>query len=143
MRKHDVNYHEKTNIIKFYSEFCTHSKRIKITNKEKNIHFEKESFLSQSDHFKFDDSTKNSKKFSMIVIKILSRKEIKSDQSAISFFRKDKNTMNEATTTKSFTNVMILVAIDHEHVIVMNDLKKKFVNDLISCELKYVNTKKN
>jgi hypothetical protein len=50
---------------------------------------------------------------------------------------------NEAITTKSFTNVMILVAIDHEHVIVMNDSKKKFVNDLISCELKYVNTKRN
>jgi hypothetical protein len=52
-------------------------------------------------------------------------------------------TTNEATATKSFTNVMILVAIDHEHVIMMNDSKKKLVNDLISCELKYANTKKN
>jgi hypothetical protein len=90
MRKHDVSYHEKTNINEFYSEFCTHSKRIKTTNKEKNIHFEKKSFLNQSNHFKFDDSTKNSKKFSMIVIKILFRKEINFDQSAINLSRKDK-----------------------------------------------------
>ncbi len=90
MRKHDVNYHEKTNIIEFYSEFCTHSRRIKTTDKEKNIHFRKKSFLSQSDHFKFDDSIKNSKRFSMIVIKILFRKKINFDQSAINFSRKDK-----------------------------------------------------
>jgi prenyltransferase beta subunit len=90
MRKHDVNYHEKTNIIEFYSEFCTHSKKIKTTNKEKNIHFEKKSFLNQSDHFKFDDSIKNSKKLSMIVIKVLFRKEINFDLSAINLFRKDK-----------------------------------------------------
>ncbi len=46
MRKHDVNYHEKTNIIEFYSEFCTHSKKIETvtTDKEKNIHFEKNLF---------------------------------------------------------------------------------------------------
>jgi hypothetical protein len=90
MRKHDVNYHEKTNIIEFYSEFCTHSRRIETTDKEKNIHFEKKSFLNQLDHFKFDDSTKNSKKFSMIIIKVFSRKKINFDQSAISLFRKDK-----------------------------------------------------
>jgi hypothetical protein len=90
MRKHDVSYHEKTNIIEFYSQFCTHSKEIETTNKEKNIHFEKKSFLNKSDHFKFDDSTKNSKKSSMIVIKILFRKVIKSDQSTINLFRKDK-----------------------------------------------------
>jgi hypothetical protein len=52
-------------------------------------------------------------------------------------------TTNEAITTKSFTNVMILVAIDHEHVIMMNDLKKKFVNELSFCESQYVDTKKN
>ncbi len=90
MRKHDVSYHEKTNIIEFYSEFCTHAKRIKTTNKEKNIHFEKKSFLNQSDHFKFDDSIKDSRKLSMIVIKVFSRKEINSDQSAINLFRKDE-----------------------------------------------------
>jgi hypothetical protein len=37
MRKHDVNYHEKTNIIEFYFEFCTHSKEIKTTNTEKTF----------------------------------------------------------------------------------------------------------
>ncbi len=98
MRKHDVNYHEKTNIIEFYSEFCTHSREIKTmtTNKEKNIHFEKKSFLNQSNYFKFDDSTKNSRKFSMIVIKVLSRKKINSDQSAIDLSRKDKNRQNQS-----------------------------------------------
>jgi cell wall-associated NlpC family hydrolase len=50
---------------------------------------------------------------------------------------------NEATTTKSFTNVMILVAIDHEHVIVLNDSKKEFVSELSSCESQYVDTKKS
>jgi hypothetical protein len=50
---------------------------------------------------------------------------------------------NKMTTTKSFMNVMIFVAINHKHVIVMNDSKKKLVNDLNFCELKYVNTKKN
>jgi hypothetical protein len=91
MRKHDVSYHEKTNIIEFYFEFCTHSKRIKTTNKEKNIHFEKKSFLNQSDHSKFDDSIKNSRKFLTIVIKVLFRKEFNFDQSSISLFSKDKN----------------------------------------------------
>ncbi len=28
MRKHEINYHEKTNIIEFFSKFCTHSKKI-------------------------------------------------------------------------------------------------------------------
>jgi hypothetical protein len=104
MRKHDVSYHEKTNIIEFYFEFCTHSKRIKTTNKERNIHFEKESFLNQSDYFKFDNSIKNSNKFfdnwtknsrksSTIVIKVLFRKEHNSDQSAINLSRKDKKSI--------------------------------------------------
>jgi hypothetical protein len=95
MRKHEINYHEKTNIIEFFSEFCTHSKKIKTkttssSNKEKNISFEKKSFLNQSDFSKFDDSIKNSKKLFTIVIKILSRKELNSDQSAINLSRKDK-----------------------------------------------------
>jgi hypothetical protein len=80
MRKHEISYHEKTNTIKFIFEFCTHSKRIK-TNKEKNILFEKKSFLNQSNHFKLDifikNSTKqNSKKFFTIIIKVLFRKEV-------------------------------------------------------------------
>ncbi len=96
MRKHEINYHEKTNIIEFSSEFCTHSKRIETkttssSNKEKNFSFEKESFLNQSNHSKFDDSIKNSRKFLTIVIKVLSRKELNSDQSSISLFRNDKN----------------------------------------------------
>jgi hypothetical protein len=96
MRKHEVSYHEKTNIIEFSSEFCTHPKGIgtkttSSSNKEKNFPFGKESFLNQSDHSKFDDSIKNSRKLLTIVIKVLSRKELNSDQSSISLFRKDKN----------------------------------------------------
>ncbi len=117
MRKHEISYHEKTNIIEFFSEFCTHSKKIKTkttssSNKEKNISFEKKSFLNQSDHSKFDDSIKNSRKLKRIVIKILSRKEVYSDQSidqsAINFFRKDKkstkslNKIEDSKTIKDF-----------------------------------------
>ncbi len=108
MRKHEISYHDKTNIIEFFSEFCTHSKKIETTNKEKNIHFEKKSFLNQSNYFKFDDSIKNSKKFFMIIIKILSRKEVNFDQSAINLFRKDKkstelvNRIENSKTIKSF-----------------------------------------
>jgi hypothetical protein len=90
MRKHEVSYYDKTNIIELFSEFCTHSKEIKTINKEKNIHFEKKSFLNQSDYFKFDDSIKNSRQFFTIVIKVLFRKEVNFDQSAISLSRKDK-----------------------------------------------------
>jgi hypothetical protein len=108
MRKHDVSYHEKTNIIEFYSEFCTHSRKIETTNKEKNIHFEKKSFLNSSNHSKIDDSIKNSRKFFTIVIKVLSRKELNSDQSAINLFRKDKkssksiNRIEDQKTIKDF-----------------------------------------
>ncbi len=117
MRKHEVNYHEKTNIIEFFSEFCTHSKEIETkttssSNKEKNISFEKKSFLNQSDHSKFDDSIKNSKESKKIVTKILSRKKVCSDQSidqsAISLFRKDKkltksiNRIDDSKTIKDF-----------------------------------------
>ncbi len=100
MRRHDVNYHEKTNIIEFYSEFCTHSRRIKTTNKEKNIHFEKKSFLNQSDYFKFDNSTKNSRKSSTILVKVLFRKKHNSDQSAINLFRKDKKSTKSIDRTE-------------------------------------------
>jgi hypothetical protein len=113
MRKHEISYYEKTNIIEFFSEFCTHSRRIKTkttssSNKEKNISFEKKSFLNQSDHSKFDDSIKNSRKLLTIVIKVLSRKELNSDQSAISFFRKDKkssksiNRIEDSKTIRDF-----------------------------------------
>jgi hypothetical protein len=117
MRKHEINYHEKTNIIEFFSEFCIHSKKIKTkttssSNKEKNISFEKKSFLNQSDHSKFDDSIKNSRESKEIVTKILSRKEIcfdqSTDQSAINLFRKDKkstksiNKIEDSKTIKDF-----------------------------------------
>jgi hypothetical protein len=118
MRKHEISYHEKTNIIEFSSEFCTHSKKIETkttsskttssSNKEKNISFEKKSFLNQSDHSKFDDSIKNSRKFLTIVIKVLFRKELNSDQSAINLFRKDKkssksiNRIEDSKTIKDF-----------------------------------------
>ncbi len=90
MRKHEISYHEKSDIIEFISRFCTHWKEIKTktTNKEKKISFEKKSFFSQSNHVKTDSLNKNSK--SMIVIKVLSRKQVKSDQSAINLSRKDK-----------------------------------------------------
>jgi hypothetical protein len=92
MRKYEISYHEKTNTIEFISEFCTHSKRIEtdLTNKEEKISFEKKSFSNQSNHVEFDTLTKNSTKLLMIVIKIIFRKEVKPDQSAINLFRKDK-----------------------------------------------------
>jgi hypothetical protein len=128
MRKHEISYHEKTNNIEFSFEFCTHSKKIETkttsskttsskttsskttssSNKEKNISFEKKSFLNQSNHSKFDDSIKNSRKSLTIVIKILFRKELNSDQSAISLFRKDKkssksiNKIEDSKTIKDF-----------------------------------------
>ncbi len=79
MRRHEINYHEKINIIEFFSEFCTHSKKIKTTtmNKKKNISFEKKFSLNQSNHSKFDVSIKNSRKQIKIVIKDLFRKEQK------------------------------------------------------------------
>jgi hypothetical protein len=113
MRKHEINYHEKTNIIEFFFEFCTHSEKIKTkttssSNKEKNISFEKKFFLNQSNHSKFDDSIKNSKKFLTIVIKVLFRKEFNFDQSAINLSRKDKkssksiNRIEDSKTIKDF-----------------------------------------
>ncbi len=83
MRKHEISYHEKTNIIEFISEFCTHSRRIRTrtTNKEKNISFEKKFFLNQSDNSKFDVTIKDLRKHIKIVIKVLFRKDVCSDQS--------------------------------------------------------------
>jgi hypothetical protein len=103
MQKHEINYHEKTNIIEFFTEFCTHSRKIKTkmtfsSNKKKNISFEKEFFSSQSNHSKFDNSIRNSKESKKIVTKILFRKEICSDQSTDQstnrLFRKDKKSTN-------------------------------------------------
>ncbi len=100
MRKHEISYHEKTNIIKFTLKFCIHSKEIKTkttktSNKEKNISFEKKSFLNQSNHSKFDDSIMNSRKSKKIVIKILFRKKVSFNQSinqsTNNLSRKDKN----------------------------------------------------
>jgi acetyltransferase-like isoleucine patch superfamily enzyme len=108
MRMHEISYYDKTNIIEFFSEFCTHSKEIETTNKEKNIHVEKKSFLNQSNYFKFNDSNKNSRKFFMIVIKVLSRKEINFDQSAINLSEKEKkstesvNRIENSKTIKDF-----------------------------------------
>jgi hypothetical protein len=129
MRKHEINYHEKTNIIEFFSEFCTHSKEIKTkttssSNKEKNFSFEKKFFLNQSDHSKFDDSIKNSRKLFTIVIKILFRKELNFDQSSISLFRKDKNSsksINEIEDQKTIRNFE-LIKIESE---ISNSKKKK------------------
>jgi hypothetical protein len=100
MRKHDVSYHEKTNIIEFYLEFCTHAKKIETTDKEKNISFEKKFFLNQSNHFKFDESIKNSRKF-IKIIKILFRKKICFDQSAINLSRKDKKSTKSVEIIKN------------------------------------------
>jgi hypothetical protein len=98
MRKNEINYYEKTNIIEFVSEFCTHSRRIetktKTSNKEKNISFRKESSLNQLNRFKFNDSIKNSTKLIKIVTKILFRKDVffdqSIDQSTNSLSRKDQ-----------------------------------------------------
>jgi hypothetical protein len=122
MRKHDVSYHEKTNIIEFYFEFCTHAKRIKTTNKEKNISFEKKSFLNQSDHFKFDESIKNSRKF-IKIIKILFRKKICFDQSTISLFRKDKKSTKSVEIIKNSKTIkdFELIKIESE---IFNSKKK-------------------
>jgi hypothetical protein len=114
MRKHEVNYHEKTNIIEFTSKFCTHSRKIetkttKTSNKEKNISFEKKSFLNQSDHSKFDDSIMNSRNSKKIVIKILFRKKVSFDQlvdqSSNSLFRKNKKSTNLVKKKKTFNTI--------------------------------------
>jgi hypothetical protein len=78
-------------------------------NRQRKKHlFSKEIFLNQSDYFKFDDLIKNSRKFFMIVIKVLFRKEVNSDQSTINLFRKDKkstesdNKIENSKTIKDF-----------------------------------------
>jgi hypothetical protein len=93
MRKHEINYHKKIDIIEFTSRFCIHSRRIKtkMTNKKKKIFFEKESsFFNQSNHVKFDILIKNSRKLSTIVIKNSFSKLILIDEQLI-FLEKTKN----------------------------------------------------
>jgi hypothetical protein len=122
MRKHDVNYHEKTNIIEFYFEFCTHSRKIETTNKEKNFHFEKKFFSSQSDHVKLDFLNKNSK--SIIVIKVLFRKEVRFDQSAINLSRKDK----KSTTSINKSEILMRLKISDLILLSSKSLIRKRAN---------------
>ncbi len=68
MRKHEISYYNKTNIIKFTFDFCTHFE----TNKEKNIFSRKKSFFDQSKLKTLENST--IKKNIKILIKILFRK---------------------------------------------------------------------
>ncbi len=125
MRKHEISYYEKTNIMKFFSEFCIYSKRIKTSssNKEKNISFEKKFFLNQLNHSKFDDSIRDSRKSKKIVIKIFSRKEVcfdqSIDQSANRLSRKDEKSTNFVNkkkilkTIKDFELIKIESEISH------------------------------
>ncbi len=131
MRKHEVNYHEKTNIIEFSFEFCTHSKEIETTDKEKNIHFEKKSFLNQSDHVKFDIFTKNStkqdsKKLFMIIIKILFRKEVHTDQKRLVFLEKTKKQRSSSTDSKTRRRLKISDSNLNELEIFNSKEKKSF-----------------
>ncbi len=54
MRKHEMSYHEKTNTIKFTSEFCTHSKEVTKSNKKKI-------FFSRRNLFWINQLLRNSK----------------------------------------------------------------------------------
>jgi hypothetical protein len=75
-------------------KFCIHSRIIKTKttetlNKEKKISFEKESFLSQSDHVKSNLFNKNSK--SMMIIKILFEKKLNLINQRLIFLEKTKS----------------------------------------------------
>ncbi len=69
MHKHEISYHEKTNIIEFIARFCTHSKEIKtkMTNKEKKISFEKETSFNE---FKIFNSKERKSLFEMNIAMI-------------------------------------------------------------------------
>ncbi len=58
MRKHEINYYEKTNIIKFFSEFCTHSRRIE--TKTTSSSNKKKTFLSRRNVFWINQIIRNS-----------------------------------------------------------------------------------
>ncbi len=134
MRKHEVSYHEKTNIIEFFSKFCTHSKRIETTDKEKNIHFEKKSFLNQSDHVKFDIFTKNStkqdsKKFSTIITKVFSRKEVHIDQKRLVFLEKAKKQRRSSINSKIRRRLKITDSNLNE-LKISNSIEKKSIFEI-------------
>jgi hypothetical protein len=153
MRKHEISYHEKTNIIEFFSEFCTHSKRIKTkttssSNKEKNIPFEKKSFLNQSDHSKFDDSIKNSRESKKIVTKTFNSKEkllevniAMIEASAFNMMNKRKNVNLFFVTLKdvekhlekhSKSNIVIKNVLSIEYHEFLDVCDKKTFNILVS-----------
>ncbi len=94
MRKHEMSYYNKTNIIKLIFDFCTHTE----TNKEKNILFRKKSFSDQPKRKILENSKKNIE----IVIKILSRK----DRESNNLSRKDykSNQSNQVVFSKSELN---------------------------------------
>jgi hypothetical protein len=138
MRKHEISYHEKTNIIEFFTEFCTHSRKIetKMTfslNKEKNISFEKKSFSSQSNHSKFDNSIKNSRESKRVVTKILSRKEVCSDQSIDQstnrLFRKNKKSTN-LVNKKNILNAIKDFRLNLNELKISNSKEKKFLFEM-------------
>jgi hypothetical protein len=130
MRKHEINYHEKTNIIEFFFEFCTHSRKIrtKTTNKE-NISFEKKFFLNQSDHSKFD-----SRKYTKIVIKVLSRKNVcldqSIDQSANSLFRKDKKSIKSVNKKIEILNAIEDFRLNLNELEISNSKEKKSLSEM-------------
>ncbi len=105
-------------------------KKNKNDEQKKNIHFEKKSFSNQSNHSKFDDSIKNSRKFFTIVIKVLFQKELNSDQSTINLFRKDKkssksiNKIADSKTIKdfrfNFNELKIFNSKEKKSLLVMN-----------------------
>jgi hypothetical protein len=138
MRKHEINYHEKTNIIEFFSKFCTHSRRMRTkmtfsSNKEQNISFEKKSFLNQSDHSKFDNSIKNSRESKKIVIKILFRKKVGLDQSinqsANKLSRKDKKSTNFVN-KKKILNAIKDFRLNLNELKIFNSKKTKSLSEM-------------
>ncbi len=134
MRKHEISYHEKTNIIEFFSRFCTHPKKIETTDKEKNIHFEKEFFLNQSDHVKFDIFIKNStkqdsKKFFTIITKVLSRKEVHIDQKRLILFEKTKKQRSSSIDSKIRRRLKITDSNLNEFKI-FNSIEKKSIFEM-------------
>ncbi len=139
MRKHEISYHEKADIIEFISDFCTHSKEIETkttssSNKEKNISFEKKSFLNQSDHSKFDDSIKDSRESKKIVIKVLFWKEICSnqsiDQSTNSLSRKDKKSIKFVDKTIEILNVIRDIRLNLNELEISNSKEKKLLSEM-------------
>jgi hypothetical protein len=59
MRKHEVSYHEKIDIIEFILEFCTHSKEIETNLTRIDLMNKKKRFLSKKKVFKVNQNTSN------------------------------------------------------------------------------------